>query len=96
VLLFFVERTLILHVLWGTFAIVATTGVAAVVLCVLSMLRSGLTARRRSRPERPVGSLGNAGFDLSDGAEVPVPSSAVGGRFWPVWCWWGPVWIDID
>jgi hypothetical protein len=43
VLLFLVERTLIFHSLWGTFAIVATSGVAAVVLCVLSMLLSGLT-----------------------------------------------------
>ena len=41
--LLLVGRTLILHTLWGTFAIVATSGVAAVVLCVLSMLLSGLT-----------------------------------------------------
>jgi hypothetical protein len=46
-LLFLVERTLILHALWGTLAIVVTTGVAAVVLCVLSMLLSGLTAPPR-------------------------------------------------
>jgi hypothetical protein len=43
-LLLLVEGTLILHALWGTFAFVATSGVAAVVLCVLSMLLSGLTA----------------------------------------------------
>ena len=43
-LLFLVEGTLIVPTLWGDFAIVVTTGVAAVVLCVLSMLLSGLTA----------------------------------------------------
>ena len=42
-LLFLVVRTLTLHAIWSTFAIVVTTGVAAVVLCVLSILLSGLT-----------------------------------------------------